>query len=278
MRFPLMLLATTAASLGMAGAAGAASVEVRGAVARVTVIPESRADVKVEFPATLSKASAQGPHLGQPHDHRRRPEPPDPRLPRFGRTGQRARARGGRGGLEPDAADRHPHAARGGHRRRRRGLGHRRTLGQPQARQRRLRRLDGRQRAGALRLSQAGSGDTRAGSAGDAKIRVAGSGDTTLADVRGPVQVDIAGSGDVTVASVAGPLEVHVAGSGDVTVASGKASRFDVTVAGSGDVTFGGVADNLKARIAGSGDVRAAKVTGRVSKTIMGSGAVSVGK
>ena len=31
---------------------------------------------------------------------------------------------------------------------------------------------------GRMRLSQAGSGDTRAGSAGEAKVRVAGSGDT----------------------------------------------------------------------------------------------------
>ena len=82
---------------------------------------------------------------------------------------------------------------------------------------------------GRMRLSQAGSGDTRAGSAGEAKVRVAGSGDTTIADVRGPVQIDIAGSGDVTVASVSGPLEVHVAGSGDVRVAGGKATDFDVS-------------------------------------------------
>src|SRR3546814_12396507 len=76
-----------------------------------------------------------------------------------------------------------------------------------------------------MRISQAGSGDTRTGSAGEAKVRVAGSGDTVIADVGGPVSVDIAGSGDVSVASVTGPLTVHVAGSGDVTVADGQASR-----------------------------------------------------
>jgi hypothetical protein len=42
-------------------------------------------------------------------------------------------------------------------------------------------------------------------------------------------------------------------------------------------VTFGGVADSLKARIAGSGDVRARQVTGNISKTVMGSGSVTVG-
>jgi hypothetical protein len=42
-------------------------------------------------------------------------------------------------------------------------------------------------------------------------------------------------------------------------------------------VHFGGSAQNLKARIMGSGDVRAREVTGHVSKTIMGSGGVTVG-
>ena len=131
---------------------------------------------------------------------------------------------------------------------------------------------------GALRVSQAGSGDTRTGSAASAKIRVAGSGDTSVGDIKGPLEVDIAGSGDVTAISVSGALDVHVAGSGDVKVASGHVSSMEVTVAGSGDVTFGGVADTLKARIAGSGDVRARQVTGSVSKTVMGSGGVTIGE
>lgn len=131
---------------------------------------------------------------------------------------------------------------------------------------------------GALRVSQAGSGDTRTGSAASAKIRVAGSGDTSVGDIKGPLAVDIAGSGDVTAISVSGALDVHVAGSGDVKVASGHVSSMEVTVAGSGDVTFGGVADTLKARIAGSGDVRARQVTGSVSKTVMGSGGVTIGE
>ncbi|MGH3644444.1 MAG: hypothetical protein ACRDUX_36130, partial [Mycobacterium sp.] len=62
MRFPLMLLAATAtgiAALSAAGVANAASVEVKDAVARVTVIPENRSDVKVEFIATNPKLPLQ---------------------------------------------------------------------------------------------------------------------------------------------------------------------------------------------------------------------------
>jgi hypothetical protein len=131
---------------------------------------------------------------------------------------------------------------------------------------------------GELRISQAGSGDSRAGSAGSARIHSAGSGDAAVGEVQGALDVDIAGSGDVTVTSISGPMKVHVAGSGDVKVAGGKSSLMAVSVMGSGDVTFGGVADSLKATIAGSGDVRAKQVTGEVRKTIMGSGGVTVGR
>src|SRR3954467_10085128 len=48
MRLPIVLLAASAAALA-ASAAQAASVEVKDAVARVTVIPEARSDIKVEI-------------------------------------------------------------------------------------------------------------------------------------------------------------------------------------------------------------------------------------
>jgi hypothetical protein len=277
MRSYLMLMAATAASLAAAGAANAASVEVKDAVVRITVIPENRPDVKVDFITT------------------------NPRLP------LRLRSFGGRTIIDGDL-DRRIRGCGGrgeGVRVHVRGVGEVRWQDMPQIVIRTPRDVDmdtggaiwgtiGRSASldlgnagcgdwtvgnveGRMRISQAGSGDTQAGSAGEAKVRVAGSGDTQIADVRGGVEVDIAGSGDVAVRSVAGPLEVHVAGSGDVRVAGGHASAFDVSVAGSGDVSFGGVADTLKARIMGSGDVRAREVRGQVSKTIMGSGGVSVG-
>jgi len=130
---------------------------------------------------------------------------------------------------------------------------------------------------GRLKLSQAGSGDTKVGSAGQATLRVAGSGDIKTQAIRGSLEIDLAGSGDVWSASVSGPLDVKIAGSGDVKVAGGQASAMTVSVAGSGGVDFDGVALSLKARIAGSGDVHVKEVKGDVSKAIVGSGAVSVG-
>ena len=51
MRTSIALVAALAA-FATAGGANAASVEIRDAVARVTVIPEDRSDVKVEFLTT----------------------------------------------------------------------------------------------------------------------------------------------------------------------------------------------------------------------------------
>ena len=276
MRIALMMIATAAAALA-AGAATAASVEVKDAVARVTVIPENRSDIKVEVIAA------------------------NPRLPLEVRTlgdrtivdgGLRRRIRDCRGRGEnirvlvrgegdigwqaipqvvihtPRDVDIDAGGAVWGSIGRAASV----TLGNAGCGDWTVGNVEG-----ALRISQAGSRDTRAGSAGATKIHVAGSGDTIMNDVHGGLDVDIAGSGDVTAASVAGPLEVRVAGSGDVKVASGHATTMGVTVAGSGDVSFGGVADTLRARLFGSGDVRARQVTGSVSKTIMGSGGVTIG-
>jgi hypothetical protein len=265
MRTVLMLTAA-AAALFAAGAASAASVEVKDAVARVTVIPENRSDVKVEVIQS------------------------NPRLPIEIRTFAGMTIVDG--GLR-----RRIHDCRGrgdNVRVQVRGLGDVNWREIPQVVIHTPRDVDvdaggavwgsvGRAASvrlgnagcgdwtvanveGALRVSQAGSGDTHAGS-----------GDTVVGDVKGALEVDIAGSGDVNVASIEGAMDVHIAGSGDVKVVTGHASTMGVFVAGSGNVNFGGVAETLRARIAGSGDVRARQVTGSVSKTVMGSGGVTIG-
>jgi hypothetical protein len=276
MRIALLFAAAAAATLA-ASAANAASVEVKNAVARVTVIPEARSDIKVEIVQANGKLPIEVRTFA-------------------GQTivdgGLRRRIRDCRGRGENVSVIV-------------RGVGDVAWRDMPQIVIHTPRDVDvdaggavwgsvGRAASvnlgnagcgdwtvanveGNMRISQAGSGDTHAGSAGSAKVRVAGSGDTIVGDIKGGLDVDIAGSGDVTAASVEGALDVHVAGSGDVKVASGHATSMEVTVAGSGDVRFGGVADTLKARIAGSGDVHARQVTGSISKTVMGSGGVTIG-
>ena len=132
--------------------------------------------------------------------------------------------------------------------------------------------------AGRARINQTGSGDTRAGGAGEADLSVAGSGDINLQAVRGGVTAVSSGSGDITVASLRGPFNVRIAGSGDVRAKAGAASDVNASIAGSGSVGFGGVVKTLHASIAGSGDVNVAKVDGAVTKHVFGSGEVTVGR
>jgi len=276
MRLSLMLIAATAAC-AVAGAASAASVEVKDAVARVTVIPENREDVKVEFLSTNPRLPMQLRSFGgktivdgglgrRIHNCHGRNEAVRVNVRGVGDIGWRDM---------PQVVIHTPRDAKietGGAVFGSVGRSASLDLGNAGCGDWTIANVDGR-----LHLSQAGSGDARTGSAGEAKIRVAGSGDVWSADVRGPLSVDIAGSGNVSVGSVSGPLDVHVAGSGDVKVAGGHATVMNVSIAGSGDVDFRGVADSLKARIAGSGDVRAREVRGPISKSVMGSGGVSVG-
>jgi hypothetical protein len=131
---------------------------------------------------------------------------------------------------------------------------------------------------GPLRLSLAGSGDVRAGTAAAAEVHISGSADVNMHAARGGLTAAVSGSGDITAARVDGPLHVRVSGSGDVRIGDGAVTDMNVSVAGSGDVHFGGVAQSLEANVAGSGDVSAGRVTGLVSKHVAGSGDVSVGR
>lgn len=131
---------------------------------------------------------------------------------------------------------------------------------------------------GHLHIDQAGSGNTRAGSATMADLAVAGAGRiATRAVARGLTAIS-SGSGDIDVAEIAsGPMDVRIAGTGNIDVAKGEADAMSASIAGSGDVKMGGVAQSLVASITGPGDVMVAKVRGRITRRTFGSGQVKVG-
>ena len=130
---------------------------------------------------------------------------------------------------------------------------------------------------GRLSVSTSGSGDVRTGTAGEIKVRTAGSGDIYTRAIGGGVDANIAGSSDIKIDQSAGPVKVRISGSGNLGIAGGHASDLDVFIAGSGDVSFRGVADTVTAFVAGSGDVNVDHVTGAVKKSIAGSGDVNIG-
>jgi len=276
----LTTLALVAAAVSAAGAASAApSVKIKDAVARVVVIPENRSDVKVEFlttnpslPLTLRQNGDEVIVDG------------DLRMNKINGCNSRngkiwVKVRGvGEVSYDnfPQIAVRVPMDARvqaGGAVFGDIGRSDSVKLGNAGCGDWTIANTKGK-----LEVAQAGSGDTKTGSAAVAEISIAGSGDVSTQAVAGDLEVNIAGSGDVSVASIAGKLDGNIAGSGNITVAGGRSRLVDVSVMGSGDVAFNGEADEVDVSVAGSGDVRIAKVNGPVKKHVAGSGDVIIGQ
>ena len=273
------MAATFAATAFTAGAAQAASVEIEDAVARVTVVPEDRRDIKVEIISANPSLPLTVRTLG---DRTIVDGDLDRKIRSCRSSGETSRVHvRGVGDVSwsqiPQVVIRTPRDVRveaGGAVFGSVGRSASLELGNAGCGDWTIANV-----AGAARVSQAGSGDTRMGTSGSLKVRVAGSGDVAAAVERLAEDdvVDMAGSGSAAISSVNGPLEVSLAGSGDVEIGGGRATAMKVSVAGSGDVDFRGSADSLRARIAGSGDIHANEVKGQISKTIMGSGSVRVG-
>lgn len=276
----LLLLATAATVLGFAGAAAAdPSVKIKDAVARVVVVPEARGDVKVEFLTTNKSLPLNIRRDGSDVtvDGGLRRNRINGCNTVMGKTVVHVR---GVGDVKwediPQIVVRVPMDA---------------EVGAAGAVFGSVGRTDHLELSnagcgdwtvanvkGKFELNQAGSGDTKAGSAGSAEINIAGSGDVKTQEIGGDLEINIAGSGGVTTASVNGKLEANIAGSGDVTISGGRSRSVEVSIMGSGDVDFGGEADAVEAHIAGSGDVRIAKANGPIQKSVAGSGQVIVGR
>ena len=130
---------------------------------------------------------------------------------------------------------------------------------------------------GPVSLEIGGSGDIRMGTSSALEIAIGGSGSVVAGATR-DLEVSIGGSGDVIVSRLDGPMEVAIGGSGDVDVRTGTSPRVEVAIGGSGDINFGGVARDVEVAIAGGGDVTIARATGSVSRSIVGSGDVRIGR
>jgi hypothetical protein len=131
--------------------------------------------------------------------------------------------------------------------------------------------------SGRLRLDQAGSGESRAGSAASGDLSVAGSGRIAVLSLGDGMIAVSSGSGDIGVEQVSGPMDVRIAGTGDVTVAAGDVTHMDASIAGSGDIRMDGVVQSLNGSVTGSGDVVVKHVTGPVIRRVFGTGSVRVG-
>lgn len=271
-------IAAAAGALAAAGAASAGpSVEVRDAVARVTVVPEDRADIKVEMLTTNAS------------------------LPLEVRTvGSQTVIDGGLRHRIRDCHTRgdHPSAMV-------RGVGEIRYENMPQvvihAPKAVVVQTDGAVygavgRAASLSLDNSGcsawtvadvagdvtvhgsgAGSVRMGSAERLQAHLSGAGSLTATQVRQGLDAELSGAGSVNVDSLSGPMDARVSGVGHVKVAQGRVGVLHASVSGVGSVEFGGEAQSLDASISGMGGIRVKSVSGQVSKSVSGMGHVTVG-
>jgi hypothetical protein len=275
MRLATIILAAAAALT--AGAAEAASVEVRDAVVRVTVVPEARNDIQVQ--------------VLNPND----------RLPISVRTeGARTIVDGG--------LRRRIRSCNGG----RDGRGHVRVSGvgkvgwdeaphlvihTPRAvvlsANGAVRGEIGRSGgidldnsgcshwtiadvAGDVSIEESGAGSIRMGSADRLKVSLSGASNIHATTLRQGMDAELSGAGGVNIDQFSGVLTAEVSGFGRVKVAAGRASMVRADVSGVGGVDFGGSTDGLDASISGVGNVRVKTVTGSVRKSVSGLGHVTV--
>jgi hypothetical protein len=276
MRLTTLLLAATAAL--SAGGAQAASVHVRDAVVRVTVIPEARNDVQVE----VLNPNAKLPISVRTDGGRTVIDGGlDRRIRNCHGSGERSRVTvRGIGTVDyremPHLVIHTPRAV---------------VLSANGAVQGEIGRSAGvdldnsgcshwtiADAAGDVSIDESGAGSIHMGSAERLKVSLSGAGNVHATSLRQGLEADLSGAGGVNIDQFAGALSAEVSGFGKVKVASGRASSIRAEVSGVGGVEFGGVADSLQAEISGVGNVRVKTVTGSVRKSVSGLGHVTVGE
>jgi hypothetical protein len=131
--------------------------------------------------------------------------------------------------------------------------------------------------AGEAELHQSGAGNVKMGTAGSLDLQLSGAGSLNAVAVRDGMDARLSGAGGVTVGSFAGPMEAQVSGVGQIRVDEGHASRVKASVSGIGGIDFDGVATDLQASISGLGNIRVREVTGSVNKSVSGGGRIRIG-
>lgn len=276
MRFSMAILAAAAAFT--AGGAQAASVEIRDAVARVTVVPQDRADIKVdivkahpELPLQITTIGGQTTIDG---DLRRR-------IHDCNGLGERRRVRvGGVGRVAyedmpqiviytPRGVDVTAGGAVQG------AIGRSGTLKLSNSGCSSWTVADV---AGAAEIHQSGAGEVRMGAAERLDVRLSGAAGIRATRIRqGGLEAQLSGAGNVRVAEVTGPVDARVSGVGQIEVDGGRAPRVRASISGIGKVNFDGSTDDLDASISGLGSIRVREVTGSLTKSVSGGGSVHVG-
>jgi hypothetical protein len=130
--------------------------------------------------------------------------------------------------------------------------------------------------AGEANLRESGAGSVKMGASGRLQLRLSGAGSVHATQVKG-LDATLSGAGSVNIDTLSGPMMAHVSGVGHIKVEEGHAERVQASISGVGSVDFGGDAQSLDASISGFGGIRVKAVSGSVTKSISGGGHVRVG-
>ena len=276
MRLQLAFFAAAAVACS-ASAAGAASVDIRDAVARVTVVPEDRADIKVEIiapnarlPLSVRTFGDQTIVDGDLHH----------RIRNCNGSGEHARIRVRDVGEVryadmPQIVVHTPRAVVVS------------ANGAVQGAVGRSGSLDLHDSgcsawtvadvAGAARIQSSGAGSVRMGQSSRLDIQLSGAANIHATRVREALDARLSGAGNVRVDEVSGEMDARVSGVGSIQVANGRDTAVRASVSGVGGVEFGGVASSLQASVSGMGHIEIKQVNGPISKSVSGIGHVTIG-
>jgi hypothetical protein len=131
--------------------------------------------------------------------------------------------------------------------------------------------------AGDATIRESGAGSVRMGSSGRLQAQLSGAGNLHATQVREALDATLSGAGSVNIDTVSGAMMARVSGVGHIKVDQGHAGAVKASVSGVGSVDFGGDAQSLDASISGFGGVRVKAVSGQVTRSISGGGHVTVG-
>lgn len=277
MRLAIAVIAGATVMTAAGAAAAGSSVEIKDAVARVTVVPEDRADVKVEMITTNASLPLEVRTVGSQtvisgnlahriSDCHTRGDHPSAWVRGVGEVSYENM---------PQIVIRTPKAVVVS------------TGGAVYGSVGRSASLDLENSgcsawtvadiAGGALVRESGAGSLRMGSAGHLEARLSGAGNLHATQVRQGLDATVSGAGSVNVDSLSGPMMAHVSGVGHIKVDQGHAGAVQASVSGVGSVDFGGDAQSLDASISGFGGIRVRAVSGPVTKSISGGGHVTVG-
>ena len=129
---------------------------------------------------------------------------------------------------------------------------------------------------GTLTIRQDGAASITAGAARKAVFDLSGVTHLDLASTS-DLKVDMSGLGAVDLKSISGPVDATLSGMGNVRIDGGHAGRVKADVSGVGGFRLHGSASELDADVSGIGGVHVDHVDGAVRKNVSGIGHVSVG-